>query len=80
MIVPDIAAIEKSKSKSKDKRENILNVLKNLESNFTSFYLHKKNVSEETMFQKSIKKGIKLRRGRFGRNLKRTREHEKWIV
>ena len=77
MIVPDIAAIEKSKSKSKDKRENILNVLKNLESNFTSFYLHHKNVSEETRFQKSIKKGIKLRRGRLEEIKKKTREHEK---
>ena len=45
MITPDIAALEKWKSKSKDKRENVLNVLKNLESNVNGFYFHHNNVS-----------------------------------
>ena len=65
MITPDIAALEKWKSKSKDKRENVLNVLKNLESNVNGFYLHHNNVSEEARFEKIIEKGIKLRRERL---------------
>ena len=40
LITPDITALEKSKSKGKDMRNNILNVLKNLESVLTSFYLN----------------------------------------
>ena len=32
LIIPDTAALEKSNSKSKDRRINILNVLRNLES------------------------------------------------
>ena len=40
LITPGITALEKSKSKGKDMRNNILNVLKNLESVFTSFYLN----------------------------------------
>ena len=39
-VTPDITALEKSKSKGKDRRNNILNVLKNLESVFTGVYLN----------------------------------------
>ena len=35
LITPDIISLEKSKSKGKDRRNNILNVLKNFESVFT---------------------------------------------
>ena len=35
LIILDIATLEKSKSKSKNRRKNISNVLKNLESVFT---------------------------------------------
>ena len=65
LITPDNAALEKSKCKSKDKRENTLNVLKNLESVFTVLYLHQKDVPKETRFERSIEEGIKLRRGRL---------------
>ena len=40
LIKPDIAELEKSTSKSKDKRNNILNILSNLELVFTGVYLH----------------------------------------
>ena len=40
LITPDITALEKSKSKGKDRRNNILNILKNLESVFTGVYLN----------------------------------------
>ena len=58
LITPDNAALEKSKCKSKDKRENTLNVLKNLESVFTVLYLHQKDVPKETRFERSIEEGI----------------------
>ena len=35
LIIPDIAALEKSTGRSKNRREHILNVLKNLKSVFT---------------------------------------------
>ena len=38
LIIPDIAQLEKSNSKSKDRKANILNVLKNLESVFTGVF------------------------------------------
>ena len=38
LIIPDINALEKSKGKTKDKTENISNVLKSLESVFTAFF------------------------------------------
>ena len=38
LITPDITALEKSRRKGKDKRTNILNVLKNLESVFNGVY------------------------------------------
>ena len=39
LITPDIAALEKSKGKSKDKRSKNLNVLRNLKSVFTGLYI-----------------------------------------
>ena len=38
LIIPDIAQLEKSNSKSKDRKANILNVLKSLESVFTGVF------------------------------------------
>ena len=65
LTTPDIDALEKSKIKSKDRRYNILNVLKNLKSLFTGAYLHYKNMSKETMFERSIAERTKLRRERL---------------
>ena len=40
LINPDVDALEKTKGKSKDKRNKILNVLKNLGSVFSGVYLN----------------------------------------
>ena len=44
---------------------NILDILNNLGSVFTGAYLHYKDVSKETIFERSIAERAKLRRGRF---------------
>ena len=65
LVKSGIAAQEKSKSKSKDKRNNTLKVLNNLRSVFTGVYLHYKNASKEKIwkkFERSIAEIIKLRR------------------
>ena len=40
LVKPDIFALEKSTSRSKDKSNNFLNILSNLESVFTGLYFH----------------------------------------
>ena len=63
MIIPDIAALEKSKRKSKDERNSILTILRNLESVFTGVYLHYDNVSEpesKPKFEENIAERTKL--------------------
>ena len=70
LIIPDIAALEKSKSKSKDRRENILNTLKNLESVFTGVYFHHDNVPKPES-EESIVERTKLRRQRSDETLKK---------
>ena len=62
MITPGITALEKSKSNGKDRRNNILNVLKNLESVFTGVYLNCSDKSSES--EESITERTKLRRQR----------------
>ena len=62
LITPDITALEKSKSKGNERRNNILKVLKNLESVFTDVYLnYSDNLSESN---ESIAERTKLRRQR----------------
>ena len=61
LIIPDITALEKSKGKSKTRRKNILNVLKNLESVFTGLYFHYDSEPEsEPEFEESIAERTKL--------------------
>ena len=62
LITLDITALEKSKSKGKDRRNNILNVLKNLESVFTGVYLNYSNKPSES--EESISERTRLRRQR----------------
>ena len=62
LIDPDITELEKSKSKGKDRRHNILNVLKNLKSVFTGVYLNYSNKPSES--EESIAERTKLRRQR----------------
>ena len=60
LITLDITELRESKSKGKERRYNILNVLENLESVFTGSYLHYKNVPSES--EESIAERTKLRR------------------
>ena len=46
LITPDITALEKSKSKRKYERHNILSVLKILESVFTGVYLNNQIINK----------------------------------
>ena len=62
LITPDITVLEKSKCKAKDKRNNILNVSKNLESLFTGVYLYYSDKPSES--EESIAERTKLRRQR----------------
>ena len=65
LIAPDITVLEKSKGKAKDKRSNILNVLKNLQSVFTGVYLNNSNkppVSEESIAERTKLKLLKKER------------------
>ena len=62
LITPGITLLEKSKSKGKDRRNNILNVLKNLESVFTGVYLNYSDKPSES--EESIAERTKLRRQR----------------
>ena len=50
--------LRKATGKGKDKRNNILEALNNIESSlFEGIYLHYKNVPKETEFEKSIAEG-----------------------
>ena len=60
LITPDITALEKSKSKGKDMRHNILSVLRNLESVFTRVCLNYSDKPSDS--EESIPERIKLRR------------------
>ena len=60
LIISEIAALEKSKGKAKDKRNNILNVFKNLESVFPSVYLNYSDKPSEP--EERIAERTKLRR------------------
>ena len=65
LIIPDIAVLEKSKSRSKDKRNEILNVLRNLKSVFSGlyFYYYCEHKSEPES-EESIAERTKLRKQR----------------
>ena len=51
-------ALKQVKSKGRNKRENILNILNNIElSLFEGVYYHYKNVSKKTGYERSISEG-----------------------
>ena len=62
MITPGITALEKSKSKGKNRKNNILNVLKNLKSVFTGVYLNYSDKPSES--EESIAERTKLKKQR----------------
>ena len=65
LIQKDIDALERETIDEKrvEIDGNILNILKNVGSIFTSTYLHCKNVPKETMFERNIAEKTILRRG-----------------
>ena len=68
LIVPDITKLKNTKGKSKNKRNNILNVLENLESVFNGNYFHYKDEpskSESKSESEDIAEKTKLERQRF---------------
>ena len=67
LIKPDILLLEKAKGRGKKKRENILNVLSNLQSVFTGVYLHYDNAFKSesrsnSEFEGSVAEKTKLRK------------------
>ena len=71
LIIPEIATLEKPKSKSKGRRNNILSVLKNLESVFTVVYLDYSDKPSELESEECIAERTKLRRKRSDEIAKR---------
>ena len=70
LIQKDIDALEREKNDESNKiggirKNNILNILKNIASIFTVAYLHYKNVPKETIFEGSIAEKRKLTRRRL---------------
>ena len=66
MITPDITKLKNAKGKSKNKRNNIVNVLGNLESVFNYNYFHYKDkLSESKSELEDIAERIKFEKQRF---------------
>ena len=61
MIQKDADALEREKSNS-IKKHNILKFLKNIGAMFTGSYLHYREMPKKTIVERSIAKGVKLRR------------------
>ena len=68
----DIAVLEKAKGTGKYKRDDIVGVLRNLESVFTGLYLHDKDVAKLES-EKFIAERTKLRKQRSDELLKKKR-------
>ena len=62
LITSDITKLKNAKGKNKNKRNNILNVLENVESIFNGKYLHYK---DEQPKSEDIAERTKLKRQRF---------------
>ena len=69
LIQKDTDTLEREKT-SDIRKHNILDIFNNVGSIFTGAYLHYKDGSKETMFERSIEERIKLRRGRTERKHK----------
>ena len=77
LIRPDVDALKQAKCKGKNKRNNILNILNNIESSlFEGAYYHYKDVSKKTEYERSIAEGAKLRTQRLDEVKKREKKHE----
>ena len=66
LIKPDVDKLEKSKSRGKDKRNNILIILNNIETSaFDGAYLHYSDKPSGLESEESIEKRLQLRKQRF---------------
>ena len=69
LITPDITKLKNATGKDKNKRNNILNILENLRSDFTGVYFHYKGVplklESESESEVSIAERTKLKKQRF---------------
>ena len=62
LMKPDVDALKHVKGKGKIKRDNILNILNNVESSlFEGVYYHYKDVPKEAQYERSIAERAKLR-------------------
>ena len=65
-IKTDVDKLEKSKSRGKDKKNNILTILNNVEASvFDGVYLHYSDTPSEPESKESIEKRIQLRKQRL---------------
>ena len=72
MIKPEVDALKHAKGKSKNKGNNILYILNNIESSlFDGVYFHYKDAPKKTEYEKSIAERAKLRRQRLDEVKKR---------
>ena len=66
MIKPDVDKLEKSKSRGKDKRNNILIILNNIETSvFDGAYLRYSDKPSGLESEESLEKRLQLRKQRF---------------
>ena len=69
LITPDITKLKNATGKDKSKRNNILNILENLRSDFTGVYFHYKGVplklESESESEVSIAERTKLKKQRL---------------
>ena len=74
LITPDINELKNAKSRSKTKRNKILDILENLESVFTGAYLHYNDVPSES--EENIAKRIESIKGRLNEIEKKKKERD----
>ena len=63
-IQKDIDELEREKSNS-IKKNNILEILKNIDAIFTGPYLHQRELPKKTMLEKNIAESVKLKERRI---------------
>ena len=64
MIQKDLDALKREKSNN-IKKNNILKILENIGAIFTGNYLHYRELSKETIFERSIADRVKLRQQKY---------------
>ena len=75
LMQKDINTLEKLKSNQPEKH-NILDILENVGAAFTGAYMHYKDVSKETIFERNIAERTKLRREKLDKIKEKKTEHK----